>query len=143
MPGEWSYYPVTTLPAPLDVVWCQFPSHLDLSKPGPKNRPALVAETALFDGDKPVVHVIYGTSKLKEDSRPLDFIVSNYQDMHTAGLYQATRFDMDTHLWLPWAREFFIPPSTNYGNPAIGHLSDNSHELLGIILKMRRDAGYE
>src|SRR5665213_4334038 len=59
----------------------------------------------------PVVHVIYGTSKLKAATRPLDFFVSNYQDMHDAGLYQATRFDMDTHLWLPWAEEFFSPAS--------------------------------
>jgi hypothetical protein len=102
----------------------------------------LVAETAVTDDDEPMVHIIYGTSKLKLDTRPLDLIVSNYQDMHDAGLYQATRFDLDLHLWAPWAEEFFSPPSAKYHNPAIGHLSANSRELLGIILGMRKKAGY-
>jgi hypothetical protein len=142
MAGEWTYYPVSTLPGALDVVWCHFPTHLDLSKPGPKPRPALVAETAVTENDEPMVHAIYGTSKLKHDTRPLDFFVSNYQDMHDAGLYQATRFDMGLHIWMPWAEEFFTPPSSQYKNPAIGNLSANSRELLGIILGMRRKAGY-
>lgn len=141
--AKWKYYPVTTLPAALDIVWCRFPEHLDLGNPGPKSRPGLIAETALSEDDLPEVHVIYGTSKLKHDTRPLDFFVENYQDMDAAGLYQATRFDMDHHLWLPWAQEFFVPPSTKYANPAIGHLSANSLELLGIILKMRKKAGFK
>jgi len=74
--GEWTYYPVSTLPAALDVVWCRFPEHLDLGKPGPKPRPGLVAETAILEGGEPVVHVIYGTSKLKAATRPLDFFVA-------------------------------------------------------------------
>ncbi len=140
--GGWAYYPVTTLPAALTVVWCRFPDHLDLGKPGPKERPALVAETGITENDEPVVHVIYGTSKLKLGKRRFDFYVTNYQDMHDAGLFQATRFDLDLHLWLPWAEEFFIPPSAKYENPAIGSLSENSRELLGICLDLRRKAGY-
>jgi hypothetical protein len=101
-------------------------------------RLGFVAETALQD-EKPVVHVVYGTSVLKHDTRPLDFFVENYYDMYEAGLYQATRFDLDQHLWLPWAREFFEPPNTKYANPAIGHLSNNSLELLGVLLKLRKE----
>ncbi len=139
---EWSYYPVTTLPAALDIVWCHFPFDINLGNPGPKPRPALVAETAISDeGNLPEVHVIYGTSKLKRDKRPLDFFVENYRDMHDAGLYQATRFDMDRHIWLPWASEWFTPPSAQYSNPAMGHLSDNSCKLLNIIIGMRHKAG--
>ncbi len=141
MTGGWTYYPTSTLPAALDIVWCHFPVDLDLGNPGPKPRPGLVAETGISEDDNPEVHVIYGTSKLKHDTRPLDFYVENYHDMHDAGLYQATRFDMDRHLWLPWAKEFFVPPSTKYYNPAIGHLSDNSCELLGVVLGLRRKVG--
>lgn len=136
--GGWTFYPVSTLPAALDIVWCRFPSHLDLGNPGPKQRPGLVAETAVSENNEPEVHVIYGTSKLKHQTRKFDFFVENMNDMHVAGLYQATRFDMDQHLWLPWAEEFFIPPSAQYSNPAIGHLSENSKELLGILLAIRR-----
>jgi hypothetical protein len=61
--------------------------------------------------------------------------------MDEAGLYQATRFDMDQHLWLPWALEYFEPPNADYRNPAIGHLSENSMTLLGLTLKLRKKHG--
>jgi hypothetical protein len=136
--GNWTYNPVSTLPAPLDVVWCRFPVDLDLGNPGPKQRPGLVAKTALDADGCPTVLVVYGTSNLKHATRKFDMFVENFRDMHEAGLYQATRFDMDRHLWLPWAEEFFQPPSAQYANPAIGHLSENSQELLRIVLDLRR-----
>lgn len=106
--SAWKYYPVSTLPAPFDIVWCRFPDHLDLGNPGPKSRPALVLTTAISEnGMTPEVQAIYGTSKLKKDTRRHDFFVTNYQEMYDAGLHQATRFDLDQILWLPWSEEFF------------------------------------
>lgn len=103
----------------------------------------MVAETALNERDEPLVHVIFGTSNLKKESRRYDFFVENMRDMDEAGLFQATRFDLDKHLWLPWAAEFFAPPNANYQNPAIGHLSENSRELLQVLLGIRRRARIE
>ena len=39
---DWTYYPLVTLPRPLDIVWCRFPKDEKPSRPGPKPRPALV-----------------------------------------------------------------------------------------------------
>jgi hypothetical protein len=133
--SEWTYYPASTLPAPFDVVWCAFPNHIDLGKPAPKMRPGLVITNALRGPEQyPVVQVIYGTSNTKMLQRSHDFFVTNYQEMYDAGLHQATRFDLDRILWLPWAVEFFKPISTNYADPTIGHLSDRMMRRLGHTL---------
>ena len=136
----WTYYPVSTLPAPLDIVLCRFPQSLNLQEPGPKNRPGLIVQTAISEqGFKPEVRVVYGTSVLKRDRRPNDLFVLNYQEMYEAGLHQATRFDLDQILWLPWAEEFFVTPNVrNYHSPVIGHLPENSARLLGHLLEERR-----
>ena len=140
--AKWTYYPASTLPAPYDIVWCRFPEHLDLGNPGPKSRPALVMKTAVAEERlTPEVRVMYGTSRLKREERPFDFFVTNFRDMEEAGLYQATRFDFDRRLWLPWAEEFFAPPNAKYRNPAIGHLSTNSMKLLEITLLQRHRRG--
>jgi hypothetical protein len=86
---------------------------------------------------------VFGTSNLKHETRRYDFFVENYRDMDEAGLYQATRFDMDRRLWLPWASEFFIPPNMDYSNPAIGHLSENSKELLRLTIQIRKKRGID
>jgi hypothetical protein len=132
---EWTYYPASTLPAPFDIVWCAFPEHLDLGKPAPKMRPGLVITNALRGKDElPFVQVIYGTSNLKQQQRRHDFFVTNYQEMYDAGLHQATRFDLDRILWLPWAVEFFKPVSSQYADPTMGHLSDRMLRRAGHIL---------
>jgi len=83
---------------------------------------------------KPEVQVVYGTSKLKTQTRPNDFFVVNYQEMYEAGLHEATRFDLDRILWLPWSEEFFAPISADYSSPVIGHLSERMTRLLGHVL---------
>jgi hypothetical protein len=138
--GGWAYYPVSTLPAPLDIVLCNFPEHLNLQNPGIKSRPGLVVQTAISEpGFKGEVRVVYGTSVLKRDKRPYDLFVTNYQEMYEAGLHKATRFDLDQILWLPWAAEFFVTPNMrHYQSPVMGHLPENSTRLLGHLLEERR-----
>jgi len=143
---SWSYYPVSTLPAPYDVVLCQFPEDLDLQKPPLKMRPGIVLQTAHSEeGFIPEVRLIYGTSKTKLQKRPFDLIVMNNQAMYDAGLNRATRFDLDKIIWMPWAAEFFKKPDhPHYYGPVIGHLNDNTRRLLGHLLverDRRRRAG--
>lgn len=120
----------------MDVVWCRFPEHQEPFKPGPKNRPALVKATSLDAMDRPSVQVTYGTSNLKMSQRPLDMFVTNAKDMAIAGLPQATRFDLDVVLWLPWSSDFFICRE-HTPTPIVGRLSSNSIELLSIIAEKR------
>jgi hypothetical protein len=137
--GQWNYYPATTLPAPYDIVWCRFPDNLNLDAPGIKDRPALVLQTAHSSpGFRPEVRVIYGTSNLKTATRPFDFFVKNLWEMDEAGLAQATRFDLDRVLWMPWASEFFMSPGPRYPSPVMGSLSENSRRLLGFVIEERR-----
>lgn len=138
--GGWSYYPASTLPAPLDIVLCLFPEHLDLGKPGPERRPGLIIKTAISEtGLRGEVYVMYGTTRLKSDQRPDDLFVQNYQEMYEAGLHKATRFDLDKVLWLPWAAEFFGKPDhPHYYSPVIGHLPENSTRLLYFLLAERQ-----
>jgi hypothetical protein len=137
--GGWSYFPASTLPAPLDIVLCRFPDHLDLGKPGPKRRPGLIIQTAISEtGLRGEVRVVYGSTNLKSFKRQNDLYVVNYKEMYEAGLHKATRFDLDKVLWLPWADEFFEKPQhIHYQSPVIGHLPENSYRLLGHLLAER------
>lgn len=107
---EW--WPSGTIPAPLSIVWCAFPDHIFPEKPGPKNRPALVLAVR-YAADPPdgrhLVRVVYGTSKLKSDTRPYDFAICNYGTRLVCRLPQGTRFDLDQVVWLPWAEPYFQP----------------------------------
>lgn len=101
-----------TVPPKLSIVWCAFPDHIFPEKPGPKNRPALVLAVRHADEsltNRFVVRVVYGTSKLKSNKRPFDFTIENYGLRALCRLPQATRFDLDQVMWLPWARPFFEP----------------------------------
>lgn len=108
---ELEWWPSGTIPAPLSIVWCAFPDHIAPEKPGPKNRPALVLSVRYADNppaDRHVVRVVYGTSNLKSGQRPYDFIISNYGTRLICRLPQATRFDLDQVVWVPWAKPYFI-----------------------------------
>jgi hypothetical protein len=139
----WSFYPASTLPAPYDIVWCAFPEGLEFDVPGPKMRPALILQTGLSDpGFCPEVRVVYGTSKLKKDKRRHDLFVENYQDKYDAGLFQATRFDLERIILLPWATDWFVSPGPHYPTPVMGSLPEHIRRVLGFLLieqKRRRD----
>jgi hypothetical protein len=106
-----SWWEPGTIPAPMSIVWCAFPDHVNPERPGPKERPALVLKVRYADDppqDRFVVRVVYGTSRLKSAERPFDFAIANYGMRRLCRLPQGTRFDLDQVVWLPWAKPYFI-----------------------------------
>lgn len=134
---SWTYFPVSTLPTPLDIVWCRFPHHTNLGNPGPYPRPGLVRNTGLDANGNPAVQLVYGTTNLKFEQRKLDFFVTKATEMDACGLYKATRFDLDEVHWLPWADEWF-ETRQSYTSPIIGHLTEIGNYMLQITLELRR-----
>jgi len=132
-----SYYPLSTLPASLDIVWCLFPIDEAPNTPGPYPRPSLVRAVALNrDQTKAIVNITYGTSRIKEN-RTLDLQIQNCRSLDECGLEKATRFDLDKTIWLPWAKEFFRPPA-RYSGPILGHLDPQSCMQLEALKVARR-----
>jgi hypothetical protein len=133
----WAYFPISTSPAPHDLVWCRFPDQVSLGSPGPKPRPALVRNAAINDDGHGEIELVYGTTKLKMHSRPFDFIVSQPYEMDHCGLYRATRFDLDNVVWVPWAAEWFdVVPLTE--SPIMGRLSDNMIRMLQTVMSYKQ-----
>ena len=132
--ASWSYYPVHTLPRSLDIVWCKFPE-LKIDEPGPKNRPGLIRSVALNKAHTAArVEVCYGTSKLKKASFPLDLFIENAERLTALGLAQATRFELDRTVYLPWAKEFFAHKD---GVLIIGRLGDREILRLRTLTERR------
>ncbi|WP_156389145.1 type II toxin-antitoxin system PemK/MazF family toxin [Brevundimonas sp. Root1423] len=132
-----------TIPAPLSIVWCAFPDHIAPKKPGPKNRPALVLSVRFADNppeQRHVVRVIYGTSKLKSDNRPYDFSIENYGTRLICRLPQATRFDLDQVLWLPWAKPYFVARD-NHDTPVVSVLPMSVQQDFAWLMHARDKAG--
>ena len=135
MSNSWTYYPAVTAPGTLDVVWCHFPIVEFPDSPGPKPRPALVRQVLNRNGDI-FVQVCYGTSKVSNYSNR-DLYVANAEDMVYAGLPQATIFQLDRLVYLPWAEEWF-GVRTEHSTPIVGHLSQRSTEYLRYLIEHHR-----
>ncbi len=134
----WTYYPLLSLPRALDIVWCRFPTRDKPSNPGPKSRPALVRSVYLNKNHtRARVEVTYGTSNQKLDTRPLDLVLANATDLAEMGLPQATRFDLDATVTLPWCEEFFVP-RPGQTSPIIGHLNYAGVSQLETLKVLRR-----
>lgn len=130
-------FPISTLPAPNEIVWCKFPYHDSLGKPGPKPRPALVKNVARLPNNAGEVQLIYGTTNVKSHQRPHDFTITNMSEMNACGLYKATRFDLDTISWIPWSAEWFeILPG--YSSPVIGRLTEHGIKMLEICISFKQ-----
>lgn len=130
-----TYLGLETLPRLFDIVWCRFPEHTKPNEPAVKVRPALVRLSAK---DQTTGHglleVAYGTTNLKQDHRRLDLIIMNSGEIDEVGLRQATRFDLDLIVQLPWCREYFRPPN-GVDDVTIGKLT------LAMQDRVRRLAG--
>lgn len=133
-----------TVPAPASIVWCNFPK-LPKLQPGPKPRPALVFAVRHADtppGDRFYVKVAYGTSQLKTSTRPFDFSIGNARILNQLRLFQATRFDLDQILWLPWAKPFFAPRDAGrYATPVLSVLDADMQKQLAYTMMDREAAG--
>ncbi len=142
---ELGWWGPETAPAPASIVWCAFPEHTDLGKPGPKPRPALVFAVRYAQeppDNRLMVQVAYGTSNLKSATRPWDFTIANYTTRMMLRLPQATRFDLDNVLWLPWARPFFVARQDGRGaTPVQSVLPKNVQIELAWLMKVRESMG--
>jgi hypothetical protein len=112
-------------PSPGELVWCRFPE-LPASTPGPKPRPALVAQVDTR-ADGVVVHVVYGTSQRVSHLKAGEFAIAheaNPSAFALAGLSFDTKFDFNSVVELPWTEQFFkVPPRAPHGQtPRLGTL---------------------
>jgi hypothetical protein len=109
---KWTYRELGTLPQVLDIVWCRFPYDFDNLQPGQKARPVLVRQRLIDIGTRRgALQVAYGTRNLKPEQRVLDLILMESRTLDDLGLKEATRFDLDHMVTLPWCREFFGAPA--------------------------------
>lgn len=125
----YAFYPLSTAPAPYDIVWSRFPYVEDPGLPGPENHPGLIRR-ALADNDgDPWVQVIYGTSVDPNRRGNQFFTVSKVSEMDACNLKYATRFCFDRCMELPWSAEFFVSLGSR-PTPIIGHLTPYAVQLL-------------
>ena len=118
-------WPKPVWPKAYDLVWTRFPETTPPERPGPKPRPSLVLGVYEEADGAALLLVAPGTTRLKQDRRPLDFRITNFAEMQACGLAYATRFDLDALLPLPYTREWFVPlAAAGKTTPVIGRLSD-------------------
>ena len=119
----YAFYPFSTAPAPFDIVWSRFPYVEEPNIPAPKARPALVRQAFADQDGNPWVEVVYGTSKDPYSNSIIHFSIVTLAEMNVCGLKQATRFDLNRTMTLPWSQEFFecLPGKPT---PIIGHMPE-------------------
>lgn len=127
------------MPTALDIVWCRFP-HQELGlHPGPKVRPALVRAVYFYGKDRATVliEVAYGSSKVDKSVAGRDLVIKNVEHMNCAGLPQATYFNLDRVVKLPWTTKWFIARPGKQ-TPIVGHLHPISELRLERLAAHRR-----
>jgi hypothetical protein len=83
---------------------------------------------------EPWVTVAYGTSKTGRACRR-GLLIINLADMYEIGLPQATLFDLDRQMDLPWAADWF--GSLNENELVVGSLNARVREYLNLIIRTR------
>ncbi len=110
-----------------DIVWCLFPE--SLGKPGPKPRPALIIEIGVDGKGKPVVTVVYGTSKKIDRLYPSEFKIEKADgaSFSLSGLEADTKFDFNHRVKLPYCSTWFgaLPGQPFVNQPKLGVLAPN------------------
>jgi mRNA-degrading endonuclease toxin of MazEF toxin-antitoxin module len=116
-----------SLPTNGDIVWCLFPE--SLGNPGPKPRPALIIEIGAISNNKPVVTVVYGTTKKLDRLYPSEFKIEKADgpSFSLSGLAADTKFDFNHCVKLPYCSTWFgSAPGQPYVNqPKLGVLAPN------------------
>ncbi|ENN7018357.1 type II toxin-antitoxin system PemK/MazF family toxin [Enterobacter ludwigii] len=126
------------LPAPGDIVWCNYPESEDLGNPGPKPRPGLILNVFT---DIHAVLITYGTSQKtdKEKVYPGEFVIDDQLD--TAGLAKPTKFDLNRLQKLPFNEQWFgVAPGVekNTPLPKLGVLPPSFMPLMRAAWKDRK-----
>ena len=118
------YFPV---PANGDIVWCLFPQ--SLRTPGPKPRAALVIAIGEDGQHRPVVTVIYGTTKKLDRLYPSEFKIEKADgpSFTLSGLAADTKFDFNHQVKLPFCSTWFgaAPGQPFINHPRLGVLAPN------------------
>ena len=124
-------------PKPGDIVQCRFPQDA-FSKPGPKERPALVTRVESFDDGVVDVDIAYGTSQHLQSLHAGEFLVPATDN--EAGLSKDTKFDLGNIVHLPFTTEWFAPsPNRRYGeHPKRGRLRIDE-----LVIKRRLQAAVQ
>lgn len=127
------------MPTARDIVWCRFPHQEMGLYPGPKARPALVRAVYFYGKDRAtiLVEVAYGSSKLDRSVSGRDLIIKNVEHMNCAGLPQATFFNLDRAVKLPWTNKWFVARPGKQ-TPIVGHLHPISELRLERLAAHRR-----
>ena len=110
-----NYFPV---PANGDIVWCLFPD--SLGTPGSKPRPALLIAIGEDSQHRPVVTVVYGTTKKLDRLYPSEFKIERVDgaSFTLSGLAADSKFDFNHQVKLPFCSTWFGPAP---GQPFINH----------------------
>ena len=122
-------------PKPGDIVQCRFPEG-KISKPGPKERPALVIGVEMHEQPNGLpevfVDVAYGTSEDVNNCYPGEIKIE--QSDPRTGLGFDTKFDLGNRCKLPFDEEWFTPSATRrFGS----HPKRGSIDATDIALKGR------
>lgn len=134
---EETFYPATTLPAPLSVVWGRFPYVERPGLPGVDYHPCLVLDWAQHRENRFNVLVVFGTSKRTVDPA-YNFRVSKYIAMKAAGLNKETFFDLGRFARLEWSNKWFNSPDLNrWPTPVIGRIVEEGAHVLRYQLQQR------
>jgi mRNA-degrading endonuclease toxin of MazEF toxin-antitoxin module len=108
-----------------DIVWCKFPE--TLGKPGPKPRPALIIAIGANAQNKPVVTVVYGTTKKLERLYLSEFKIERADgaSFKLSGLAADTKFDFNHQVKLPYCSTWFdvAPGQAVTNQPKLGVLA--------------------
>ncbi len=126
-----AYYPLSTAPAPYDIVWCRFPYEEAPDKPGPEPHPGLIRQAFADQNGNPWVEVVFGTSKDPLRSGNEYFTISKVSEMNACNLKYATRFCFRKCMQLPWSEEYF-EALRGQPTPIIGRLTDYGIKLLQV-----------
>ena len=133
------FYPLSTLPAPYDTVWCRFPYVEAPGVPAPDHHQGLIRQIFADQDGNPWVRVVYGTSKDPFRNQLEYFTISNLPEMDMCGLKCATRFCLARDAELPWGPDFF-DAHEGRTSPIIGHLSEHGQRLLQVQISYWRTA---
>ncbi len=138
MVSEDDFYPASTLPAPLSIVWGRFPYVDADGAHRADHNPCLVLGWNEFRPGKFSVLVVFGTSKPGVVDEWCNFGIYNASQMLLAGLNKVTLFDLGKWKWIQWHAAWFKTPDTDrWPTPVIGHVGHDGAAVLRYQLDLR------
>lgn len=135
------FYPASTVPNALDIVWGRFYYSERPGVPGPMCHPCLVLSVTQNRPSEFAVNVVYGTSQIEKYERSQHFVISNATKLKVAGLNKETLFNLGRSAYLPWSDRWFEPIDERYPTPVMGHIDSDGAKILAMMLNLRKQHG--